>query len=324
MKKSLWIVVGFTLLLGLGGSPASSCTTFVLRNNGKPLFARNFDYGIGGGMLVVNPRGLAKSAATFEAPAQWTSKYGSVTFNLYGRELPMGGMNEAGLVIECMSLEDTAYPVPDGRPTVCDLQWMQYQLDRSATVSEVIENASRVRPFGFGGSKIHFLVCDKNGGAAAVEFIGGKLVVHAGNDLPVPALTNSTYESSVAFYRKFDGNEKGETYLANDRTLGRFCVAAQAAEAVGKTPKEDGVSFAFDALRKASFEEWTRWSIVYDIAGKKIHFRTKDNPSIRTIDVAGLDFSCGSPPASTTSPRRERAISPGRSRTTASKRTRRS
>ena len=33
-------------------------------------------------------------------PASWVSKYGSVTFNQYGRELPTGGMNEAGLVVE--------------------------------------------------------------------------------------------------------------------------------------------------------------------------------------------------------------------------------
>jgi choloylglycine hydrolase len=28
----------------------------------------------------------------------WISKYGSITFNQYGREFPTGGMNEKGLV----------------------------------------------------------------------------------------------------------------------------------------------------------------------------------------------------------------------------------
>jgi hypothetical protein len=37
-------------------------------------------------------------------------------------------------------------------------------------------------------------------------------------------------------------------------------------DAFEKKPKGDGVSFAFDALKKASFEEWTRWTIVYDLA----------------------------------------------------------
>lgn len=29
----------------------------------------------------------------------WTSRYASVTFNQWGREFPMDGMNEAGLVV---------------------------------------------------------------------------------------------------------------------------------------------------------------------------------------------------------------------------------
>ena len=38
-------------------------------------------------------------------PARWTSKFGSVTFNQYGKDNPMGGVNERGLVIEVMELQ---------------------------------------------------------------------------------------------------------------------------------------------------------------------------------------------------------------------------
>ena len=40
----------------------------------------------------------------------WTSKFGNVTFNQYGKEFPTGGMNENGLVIELMWLNEARYP----------------------------------------------------------------------------------------------------------------------------------------------------------------------------------------------------------------------
>ena len=71
-----------------------------------------------------------------EKPASWVSRYGSVTFNQYGREFPNGGMNEAGLVVELMWLDDTTYPATDGRPALDCLEWIQYQLDTAATLSD--------------------------------------------------------------------------------------------------------------------------------------------------------------------------------------------
>ncbi len=50
----------------------------------------------------------------------------------------MGGMNETGLAIELMWLDDTAYPMPDSRSTVYDLQWIQYQLDTAKNIEEVV------------------------------------------------------------------------------------------------------------------------------------------------------------------------------------------
>jgi penicillin V acylase-like amidase (Ntn superfamily) len=44
-------------------------------------------------------------------PAKWVSRYGSVTFNQYGCENPTGGMNEAGLVVEQMWLDESAYQI---------------------------------------------------------------------------------------------------------------------------------------------------------------------------------------------------------------------
>jgi choloylglycine hydrolase len=58
-------------------------------------------------------------------------------------------MNEAGLVVEIMWLKESEYPPPDEHPTVNELQWVQYQLDNFATVTEVAANAERLRKTAF-------------------------------------------------------------------------------------------------------------------------------------------------------------------------------
>ncbi len=102
------------------------------------------------GLVFINKRGVLKTANAagrddFKRPAKWISKYGSISFNQHGRELPLGGMNEAGLVVESLVLKETNYPAPDSRPSISILQWVQYQLDTNSTIQEVIESSSQLR-----------------------------------------------------------------------------------------------------------------------------------------------------------------------------------
>src|SRR5581483_9546892 len=107
---------------------------------------RNLDWDWENGLVFINARQVQKRAFVLGPnAATWTSKYGSVTFNQFGRELPFGGMNEAGLVVENMWLTETQYPAGDSRPEINMLQWIQYQLDTCSTVAEVIENDKRIR-----------------------------------------------------------------------------------------------------------------------------------------------------------------------------------
>jgi penicillin V acylase-like amidase (Ntn superfamily) len=79
-----------------------------------------------------------------EKAAEWVSRYGSVTFNQYGREMPNGGINEAGLVVETLMLPRARNPAPTtGRAVI--VAWVQYQLDNSGTVAEVIASDANVR-----------------------------------------------------------------------------------------------------------------------------------------------------------------------------------
>ena len=87
------------------------CTTFVLHQGDRLIFGRNLDWYSGTGLVMVNSRNLEKVALvnSSEKPVKWVSKFGSVTFNQIGRELPFGGINESGLVVEHMTLDGTVY-----------------------------------------------------------------------------------------------------------------------------------------------------------------------------------------------------------------------
>ena len=110
MRSRASVVVAVLVALTLAADAADACTTFCLRNGDQLLFGKNYDWQIGDGQLLVNLSGRRKSAdpEAHASPARWVSKYGSVTFNQYGREFPMGGINEAGLVIELMWLDGQA------------------------------------------------------------------------------------------------------------------------------------------------------------------------------------------------------------------------
>jgi penicillin V acylase-like amidase (Ntn superfamily) len=271
--------------------PADACTTFCLRKGSTAVFGKNYDWHFDDGLVVVNKRGVAKTAAPPPdgPPAQWTSRYGSVTFNQFGREFPNGGLNEAGLALELMWLDETLYPAPDQRPALGALEWIQYQLDNYATVDQVVKNASRLRVTSEG--KIHFLACDKGGSCATVEFLDGKPAVHTGASLPAPALANHTYDESLRFLK---ANRTGQA-LAGQGSLQRFARAASRAEAFGARGDGDPVGYAFATLDDVAQGDFTQWSIVYDLGAGRVHWRTRQNRAVRSVALSSFDLSCSAP-----------------------------
>ena len=292
MKSGKYIVILVSVLVFLT-SNAIACTTFCFMNKGEWVYGRNYDWYIEHCLIMVNKRGVAKTALTQDNPAQWVSKYGSITFNQYGREFPLGGMNEAGLVIEVMWLEQTEYPQPDSRKGLSTLQWLQYQLDNFSTADEVITTNEAIR-ITQGATPLHFLVCDRTGKAATIEFLEGDMVVHTGSNLPVSALTNSTYASSLRFYEAFDGDETKELYLSADNSLKRFVWAAGGVEQWDSETCGSPVDYAFGVLDKVSIN-FTMFSIVYHVGEDRIYYRCQSNANIRYIDCDEFGYSCDEP-----------------------------
>jgi penicillin V acylase-like amidase (Ntn superfamily) len=290
-----FLVTIFMTVILVWPQAALACSTFQIQKQGQVYFGRNYDWMVGEALIIINKRGTKKPPYVRPTdkgrPMEWTAKYGSLTFNQYGRELPTGGMNEAGLVVEAMALHNTKYPLQDERPYLAiTAVWKQYVLDNFATVAEALAAIKGVRiippKLGLGE---HYLISDAKGDCAVVEYLDGKLVVHHGRGLPVRALTNNTYEESLKHF-ELDTLPP----FQRSKSIARFKTAAKMARAYEADPKQPPLDYAFMVLKKMSKEN-TQWSIVYDQNNRRVYLHTKNNSKLRMIDLNKFNFSCGKP-----------------------------
>lgn len=268
--------LAIAILLILNSIFAHSCTTFVLKTDSELIFGRNLDWVSDNGLVVANKRNIQKSSLVFppDLPTKWTSKYGSITFNQFGKELPFGGINETGLVIEIM-LVPGDYPEFDNRTAINELQWIQYQLDNCETIEEVIASDGKIRISKI-DKNIHFLVCDRFGNVAVIEFDKKGMIAYKGSDLPIPVLENDPYSESL------NRNTAKENC--------RFNTAARLVERYNAKPQTSAIEYSFNILDKVALDG--AWSIVYDVKNMEVQFKTASFRTIRKIRIHDFDFEC--------------------------------
>ncbi len=272
-----------------------ACTTFFINKNGQMFFGRNYDWVTGNGMVCTNQKGLSKTSDKTKdgKTISWISQYGSITFNQYGKEFPTGGMNEKGLVVEMMWLDGTTYPVPDARPAIGELQWIQYQLDNCSTIDELIETDKKLRIASKGTAPLHFLVADAKGNAATIEFFEGKIKVHKGSNLLFPVLTNDTYSSSIEQTKSATTSAGGNSLSFTNNSIDRFAKACNMVTLFQQTAITTSViDYSFSILDRVAQGSHTKWSIVYDITNKKIHFKTLDYSPVKNVAFTAFNFNC--------------------------------
>jgi penicillin V acylase-like amidase (Ntn superfamily) len=295
-RNLIFAVALVSSLLYLAPPAVEGCSTFLLRDGTQLLYGRNFDFFMNGGYVMTNQRNVAKAAllGRSQNPARWTSRYGSVTFNQVSKEYPYGGMNEAGLVVEIMWLQEAKYPAADDRAAVQELQWVQYQLDNCASVDEVLASDSTIR-IAASGQPIHFFVVDRGGNAATIEFLDGKSVVHTGADLVVSALTNDTYDKSLDYLALHEGFGGDKKIMSTYESLDRFATVAAMLEDRRAVRRGKAVRRAFDILDAVAQGKGTVWSVVYDMKRMQIRFKSVVNKDVRTIRMNEFDFDCKAP-----------------------------
>ncbi|MGD1046426.1 MAG: linear amide C-N hydrolase [Bacteroidota bacterium] len=294
MKKRIFFLGIMLFVFIINIQQTFGCTTFCLKDGNNIVFGKSMDHTIGFGYLMVNKRNVKKTAFLLSdgTPATWISKYGSITINQYGRENPNEGMNEAGLVVDEMTLEESQYPAPDERPMVEVLSWIQYQLDNSASIQDVIESNNRIRISNKAiatVARIHFLITDSTGNTLAVEFLDGKAKFYYGESLPKKCLANETYESEMEIFKKYKYLYKKYKY----NSPSRFATAAYMLDNYKADKNNSIIDYSFSILDSVKAPN-TVYQAVYDIKNRKIYFRSRLSPQIKSIDLQYFDFDCSS------------------------------
>lgn len=287
------LVVCILVVADTGGA----CTTVCVPQSEEKVVGKSYDWDQDHGLVVVNKRGVKKTALTLDPrlkAASWESKFGSVTFNQHGREFPLGGINEKGLLVEIMWLDSSVYPKAGETPTVNELQWIQYHLDNYDSVEKMVADKDKVvvaKVY----APVHYMACDATGSCATFEYVKGEMKVHSGAALEVPTLANDTYADSLAFLKKHVGFG-GELELPEGpESLPRFARATAGAKAFDPKGETSAVKHAFGVLKSVAQGKRSVFNIVYEPKAKVVHFRTIQKPEVKTVQLAKFDFACTDP-----------------------------
>lgn len=264
--------------------------------------------------LWVFPRGMKRNGGTGAGTVEWTSQYGSAVVAIYDMATS-DGLNEAGLAGNLLYLVESDYGDAGqrGKPTISVGAWLQYILDRFATVAEAVADLetdpftviSADAPNGKPAA-VHLSISDAGGDSAIIEFVGGKLQIHHDRDYRV--MTNSpVYEQQLAInaYWTLVG---GQHFLPG--TIAAADRFARASYNLRSTPafadRRAALAAIFSQMRAISTPlglsdpekpniASTLWRTVSEHDARRYYFDSVINPTVMWIDLASVDLSEGAP-----------------------------
>ena len=275
-----------------------ACTA--THNEKTGIMLKSYDWHDGAGVLYFNPKGIKRHTFPHESlrgkqsgrslAHAWYSRFASVSFNQYGRGFPNGGMNERGLAIEVLWLNETEYTERDQRPYVNELEWVQYVLDTCENVEQVEALLSKVRISPIHG-QVHYFFCDQSGRCGALEFIKGDTKLYL-NELQTPSLTNHSYEQSIAYAReqqrmgKLTRTEEipRQVKQGHRGSLARFL----SAQKISKSEVITSLQLGLKALDQVKIKGYTKWQIAYDLKHLELAFKTSKSSKTRQVSFSHL------------------------------------
>lgn len=295
---------------------ADACTRVVYRSpDHTVLTARSMDWRDEiPADLWVFPRGMERHGNVGANSLTWTSLYGSVAVSSFGIATT-DGMNERGLVGNMLWLVESTYPEFDGsRPGLSLAMWLQYALDRFATVEEAVAELSD-EPFVVVSANIpgtsrfasvHLSLSDATGDSAIFEYLDGKLIIHHGPEHQV--LTNSPPYPQQLAIRDYWAGIGGMTQLpGTNRAADRFVRASFYVQAIPQTDDPTvATASVFSVIRNTSVPfgissedepnlSSTRWRVVADHKRLRYHFEDVLTPTVATVDLQRIDFGPKTP-----------------------------
>lgn len=311
MKTTIVIAIQSLLLFQTTIAQVNSnCSSISLISGDTVVFGRNHDVAVSNGLIVFNPRNVYKEGFEFpeENIPKWTSKYASITLNVFGVGFAICGMNEKGLSIGHLGFAEAKYPPKDDRPVVDQIHFITYLLDNCATTSEVITSANEIRISDESMTREHYYICDASGKTAILEPIDGKWVLYTNETMPFPILSNDNYEKSINYLKDYEGF--GGTKKIPDKNFGVEEIMTMGSTYIKNYQKKtkDIVSSAFELLDNIGFNKYpppdsidvpssygTQITTVFDLINLTLYFRTKSNPEIKKVNFNHFPPDCPKP-----------------------------
>lgn len=241
MKRLICFLEIFILI----STPVYACSIFWIRDNlDHVLVGRNFDNDKEGGRIWFIP------------PSE--GKYGVVILEQLGINMPYEGMNEKGLFIGISAVPNTLVPFEIFKPIRISLEMVKTVLERAQNVDEALEIFNKYYViFGtfLGNPVIHYLIVDRMGNSAIVEYINGRKIV----------LKNS-YKSRILTNHFLSI----EDYISESPTsLQRYNIIK---ENLGNIKNQEDVKRILGMVK----QETTCWSSIYNLEKKTIYLRYKE------------------------------------------------
>jgi len=277
---------------------SKACSAFLLTGKEYNVVGFNENWKTMPGMIVINKRDVLKRNISWQnlttdqtqADKQWTSKFGSVTFNLLGYDFPCYGVNEKGLFLVELYLEETTRVYHPKQPDMFWAQWIQYQLDHYKTVKEVVDHLNDGPNIDWwpNAAGSHFFLTDAKGNAATIALLNGKYTVLTHKEMPMPLLCNNQYQKDLAAAKKFDflgGNIKFDPDQ-NKNWEDRYNRAYYMLK--NYTYDQKPVDYAWNILNSIHPGEW---QTIIDTKNMNLYFRSDLKKEVKTIDISKLDFS---------------------------------
>ncbi|WP_309238781.1 carcinine hydrolase/isopenicillin-N N-acyltransferase family protein [Actinoplanes aureus] len=225
----------------------------------RSVYARNFDWDFNPALILHTdpPDGYASVSVVDLFYLGVPSGVDPLTDDAARRKLlgapllPFDGMNDQGLVVGMAADESGRAEHRPGRPTVGSVRILRLMLDRSATVDQALTLLDRFNLDFDDGPPLHYLIADRSGASAVVEFVDGKRVVTRGGTR-WHALTNFRLAGADAAVKQADR---------------RYATARAALdERAGVLNRQQ----AFDVLRAVA-QPHTQWSITYQPHSGAVH-----------------------------------------------------
>ncbi|MHC1704181.1 MAG: linear amide C-N hydrolase [Tenuifilaceae bacterium] len=164
--------------------------------------------------------------------------------------LPFDGMNEKGVAIGMMAIPSANCTVLSSRITIEELEVIRLVLDFAANVDEAIQLISKYN-IRFTNPPIHYMIADKSGKSAIIEFINGEMKVIPNNE-PWQVCTN---------------------FIVSGTSAPNYVECWRYNKVYNDLNEKQGVIdlTGMMNLTKASSQTNTIWSMVYDTQSGKVY-----------------------------------------------------